>query len=212
MKAGKLSIRIEKTNFDYVNQEAKVVLVGITPGNNQLEGERDSLNAREIKRKYAFAGNMRPNLIRMLDFIGVHNLLRISSCKYLWNDAFDLVEMTSLLKDATFIISNDKVKVYNDVEKISRYPQLEKAFQDGFLSDCALYNNAILFVALGKQVYQKLCELKTNGHIRADIVAVANPSGANMGRIQYFLNEKNPLDNDGQWYKDACENSKSIMN
>ncbi len=62
-------IVFESTEFDYVNPKAEVVIVGITPGNSQLDGSREGLTPREIKRKFAFAGRMRPNLVNMLDFI-----------------------------------------------------------------------------------------------------------------------------------------------
>ncbi len=65
----------EPTAFDYVNPKAEVVIVGITPGNSQLDGSREGLSPREIKRKFAFAGSMRSNLVKMQDFIGVDGLL-----------------------------------------------------------------------------------------------------------------------------------------
>ena len=34
----------EPTEFDYVNQKAEVVIVGITPGNSQLDGSREGLS------------------------------------------------------------------------------------------------------------------------------------------------------------------------
>lgn len=49
----------EPTAFDYVNPKAEVVIVGITPGNTQLDGSREGMSPRGIKRKYAFAGKMR---------------------------------------------------------------------------------------------------------------------------------------------------------
>lgn len=94
-------IVFEPTEFDYVNPEAEVVIVGITPGNSQLKGEREGLDKREIKRLNAFAGNMRSNLVKMLDYVGVNNLLGIETCRSLWEESFDRVEMTSLLKEAT---------------------------------------------------------------------------------------------------------------
>lgn len=71
----------EKTDFDYTNPNAEVVIVGITPGNNQLLGSREGKTLKEIKRENAFGGNMRPNLIAMLDHIGVNRLLGIESCR-----------------------------------------------------------------------------------------------------------------------------------
>ena len=74
-------IIFEKTEFDYVNSKALVVLVGITPGNSQLQGEREGLSSKEIKRRNAFAGKMRNPLIKMLDYIGVNSILSITSNK-----------------------------------------------------------------------------------------------------------------------------------
>lgn len=46
----------ENTKFDYVNPEAEVVIVGITPGNSQTKGSREGLTPKGIKQKYAFKG------------------------------------------------------------------------------------------------------------------------------------------------------------
>lgn len=51
---------LEKTDFDYTNPNALVVIVGITPGNSQLKDSREGKSLEEIKRENAFAGNMRP--------------------------------------------------------------------------------------------------------------------------------------------------------
>ena len=114
------NIVIEPAELDYVNSKAKVVIVGITPGNSQMSGSRDRLSLREIKRKYAFAGSMRPNLINMLDHIGINKLIGIKSCRSLWEQDFDEVDMTSLLKDAVYEIkSNGKKIMFNDLSKIA---------------------------------------------------------------------------------------------
>ena len=112
-------IIFEPTGFEYQNTKAKVVIVGITPGNSQLKGERDGLDLREIKRKNAFVGSMSPNLINMLDYIGVNNVLGIESCCSLWEEDFDKVDMTSLLKEATYELKKDGCKMmFKDVKKI----------------------------------------------------------------------------------------------
>ena len=53
----------EKTDFDYTNPNALVIIVGITPGNSQLKDSREGKSLEEIKRENAFAGNMRPKLV-----------------------------------------------------------------------------------------------------------------------------------------------------
>ena len=77
-------IKFKPTGFDYVNPRAKVILVGITPGNTQLVASREGKSLVEIKKENAFAGGMRNNLIRMLDHIGANTLLGIETCVTLW--------------------------------------------------------------------------------------------------------------------------------
>lgn len=177
-------ITTNEAHFDYVNSKAQVVIVGITPGNSQTrdknkeqtQDNQDELDLREIKRKNAFAGNMKSNLIAMLDHIGINGLLGIESCKSLWEEDFDKVEMTSLLKDAVFY----KGKMLKDVDLIRKSPKLQDLFNNGFVRDCALYTNAKLFVALGPGVYEKLNSLKEIGVIGAEIAPILHPSGQNF--------------------------------
>jgi len=186
-------IEFESTGFDYVNPEAEVVIVGITPGNSQLKGEREGLDKREIKRLNAFAGNMRPNLVKMLDYVGVNNLLGIETCRSLWEEGFDRVEMTSLLKEATYEIKKNGTKdMFRHAWKIAKSEKLTKMLNDGFVKDCSLYGKARLFVACGPGVYEVLCELKEKGVISAPIICIAHPSGGNMGQICCYLGTKEP--------------------
>jgi hypothetical protein len=78
--------------FDYINQGAKVVLLGITPGaqqaRNALTALRTALNAgasdedalRRAKETASFSGPMRTSLIAMLDCIKLHRTLGLDSC------------------------------------------------------------------------------------------------------------------------------------
>lgn len=188
----------EKAQFDYVNSKAKVVIVGITPGNSQLKQSREGLSLREIKRQNAFGGNMRPNLIQMLNHVGVNRFLGINSCKTLWEDDFNLVEMTSLLKEATYEVTMRKgervMKMFNDVKQIDKVASLQNLFRKRFVADCALYSDAVLFVGLGPGVYDMLCKLKAEGIINAKVIGMAHPSGANAGRIACYLGKKDPRD------------------
>ena len=180
------AIEFKATGFDYVNPAALVVLVGITPGNTQLLGSRCGKTFREIKRENAFAGGMRNNLSRMLDHIGVNMLLGISSCRSLWNEDFDKVEMTSLLKDATYY----KGKMFNRASDILRSRKLTNALYNGFIKDCSSYSEAMLFVAMGDGVGRVLSHLVSEGVISVPVVVVPHPSGANAGRIAVFLGSK----------------------
>lgn len=206
-------ITFEKTDFDYVNHEAQVVIVGITPGNSQLENSRESLSKKEIKRINAFAGNMRPNLIAMLDHIGINRLLGIVSCKSLWEEDFDKVEMTSLLKEATFY----KDKMFKDTKLISKSQKLQEMLNNGFVKDCASYTKAKLFIALGPGVLDVLSDLKERGVITAPIIAMPHPSGANAGRVAAFLHPDTAkiIDNSYKWSAEQtqiCINTVNNLN
>ena len=181
----------KETGFEsYVNKDAEVIIVGVTPGNNQLGFYQNyRLSPLEIKRKYAFNGEpMRSNLINMLNHIGVNRLLGIQSCETLWENDFHLVEMTSLLKRATFVKANGKM--FNKAEKIIGNPELKEEFNKGFVKDCKLYNKAILFVACGPGVYNVLMELFKKGVIKNSIIGIAHPSGQNGNWVNCYLNKK----------------------
>ena len=205
-------IIFEPTGFGYQNTRAKVVIVGITPGNSQLDGKRDGMSPREIKRTYAFAGNMRPNLIKMLDYIGVNRFLGIESCSSLWDEDFDKVDMTSLLKEATYELKKDGSRMmFKDVKKIAKSEKLTKMLEEGFLEDCKSYNNAVLFVACGPGVYNVLKRLQREKKIQGDVVGIAHPSGANTGRIQCYLGNVEPKDQSYKWCMERAREAKAIV-
>lgn len=206
-------IKFEPTGFDYVNPKAEVVIVGITPGNSQLKGEREGLDYREIKRRNAFAGSMRPNLIKMLDHVGVNRLLNIETCKSLWDEDFDRVEMTSLLKEATYIIrKSGKKDMFKEVELIAKSELLTEKFESGFVKDCSSYNNAKLFVACGPKVYEKLQELKGAGVINVPVIGIAHPSGANLGRVLCYLGLKEAQDPSYKWCEEKAKEAQILIN
>lgn len=196
----------EPTGFDYVNPKAEVVIVGITPGNSQQKGSREGMSPREIKRKFAFAGTLRKNMVRMLDYIGLNSLLRIDTCASLWEQDFDRVEMTSLLKDATYVVGQRGKTMFKDTEIIAKSKELSEKYENGFVRDCEQYKQAKLFVACGQGVYDELMKLKGRGVITAPVVAIAHPSGNNGVRVLYYMGQ---LDSSLVWCteraKDAIE-------
>ena len=184
-------IDIKTSGMDYVNPKAKVVIVGITPGKSQMKKSRVGKSAKEIKRENAFAGRMRPNLIRMLDAIGVNRLLNIKTCDTLWSTDFDQVQMTSLLTNATYY----KGEMFKGTPSILSTPRLMKELMDGFVAhDCRGCKKAILYVALGSKVEKVLISLKKQGELTAPIVTIPHASGFNGGRVAVFLKKRSPKD------------------
>lgn len=200
------------TRFDYVNPKAKVIIVGITPGNSQLDGSREGMLPREIKRENAFAGKMRPNLVNMLDYIGVNSLLNIESCKSLWDEDFDKVDMTSLLVDATYKIKKDGTEeMFRHAERIAKSEELTKRLEDGFVKNCRKYENPLLFVACGAGVYDVLKRLQEEKIINGKVVAITHPSGANMKCIQCYLGKKEPTTQSLLKYIELAKEAKNTI-
>lgn len=92
-------------NIHYFNPEAKLVIVGISPGPTQTKNgnssKGDSLDIiKKNNKKCAFAGKMRKNLSEMLKAIDKDNRLQSKlsiDFDKLWDDDFDKVNHTSVL-------------------------------------------------------------------------------------------------------------------
>ena len=204
-------ILFEPTGFEYQNTKAKVVIVGITPGNSQLKGDREGLDLREIKRKNAFAGSMRPHLINMLDYIGVNRLLDIESCRSLWEEDFDKVDMTSLLKEATYELKKDGSKtMFKDVKKIAKSEKLTRMLEEGFVKNSSNYEYLVLYVACGPGVYNTLKELQAKGKIVGDVIGIAHPSGANLGRVLCYQGKAEPKGDSYVWCQERAKEAKAF--
>ncbi|WP_440970781.1 hypothetical protein ACSS6N_06800 [Peribacillus frigoritolerans] len=113
-KDEKKQLEIYYAPFEYVNERAKVVIVGITPGLNQMEQSYLTIfNAKnkenddekifsKDKNNSSFEGPMRKNLISMLDELGLHEYLSLSSTIELFSEASDLVHTTSVITYPVF--------------------------------------------------------------------------------------------------------------
>lgn len=100
--------------FDHINEQAQVVIVGLTPGETQMrlalhearralkDGEDFSGVIRRAKKHASFGGDMRAPLIQLLDFIGVNRLVGRATSASLWDTGEDLAHFTSCLRYPTF--------------------------------------------------------------------------------------------------------------
>jgi hypothetical protein len=94
------------------NPQAEIIFVGLTPGLSQLK--RASQVARNnptftpeehadaLRRKVAFAGQMRTNLVAMLDELGLQRLLRVRSTADLFDEQSHRIFTTSALRYPVF--------------------------------------------------------------------------------------------------------------
>lgn len=188
--------------FDYLNKEAKLILVGITPGctqmNRALNAARTALASRvpisdairHVKRQGSFSGNMRPNIVNTLNRLGYQHKLGIACSSSLWSNDDHLVQFCSLLKFPVFF----KGKDYNGNPKAHRDKDLMRMLDEHFVSDMNALPHDAIVVPLGDTVLEVVSFLKDRGSIPQDLmrfenqyVAPPHPSGANAESIALLL-------------------------
>lgn len=192
-------LRVCYAPFEHINPNARVVIVGITPGHTQMlnalkevryqldQGVTDEIALKAAKATGAFSGPMRPKLTGMLDAIGVQKWLGLSSCNELFESAAHLIQTTSVLRNPVF----KKGENYNGTPSMTKNPLLQKQLLTYFVEDVAALPNAV-FIPLGDKVSEALHFLVAEGLLdRSRILdGLPHPSGTNGERIAYFMGRK----------------------
>lgn len=196
--------RIYYAPFDYVNPKAKIFVIGITPGEQQMGNMlieakrliRLGLSDEEIQEKCkpigSFSGAMRKNLVAMMDHVGVADYLRIESTSELFDKHVELGNLTSAIRYPTFLIKDGKETNFaNDIKPKSSLfsfaapltiEEIEKAPE-------------ALLLPLGPKVSNYLQKvLKGTEYEKNLLPQIPHPSGANAERIAYFLGKKKKED------------------
>ncbi|KZZ14744.1 hypothetical protein A3750_13645 [Oleiphilus sp. HI0079] len=185
--------------MDHINPEARIVLVGITPGitqaKNAYEAAQSSLNEgaslkealETAKLTASFSGTMRKNLIRMLDHVNLNKVLGISSCETLFSDNQHLCHFTSVLRYPTL---KDKEMLKTAKPALSE-TGLKSLMETYFIGEVTQLSEAI-YIPLGQGVADVLLHLVDRGLLMREQVfsGIPHPSGANAERIAYFLGQK----------------------
>jgi hypothetical protein len=197
--AGRKRIEIAYAPFDHVNIDARIVVVGLTPGRQQMRNalmearrclragrtEADALAAAKVFA--SFSGPMRANLVAMLDGIGVNRLLGLQSIASLWDADARLAHFTSALRYPVFVDG----KNYSGAPSMVSTPLLREQLMTRFAAEATTLRQAI-FVPLGPKVGAAV-EFAA-GKARLDhnrvLAGVPHPSGANAERIAFFLGRK----------------------
>jgi hypothetical protein len=184
--------------FDHVNPQARVVLVGITPGlqqaSNALRALQQELKrctpepqALEIAKGFAsFSGPMRQNLIDMLDAVGLPTLFGIRSASELFADRADLVHYTSALRYPVTL----KGANFSGTPGINS-TEFTRGELRWFVEEIAILPRAV-FIPLGPAVTAALEALIDSGKMdpKRLLAGLPHPSGANAERIAYFVGRK----------------------
>lgn len=196
-------LEIYYTPFDYFNEQARVVLVGITPGLHQMKkayqavvesrslGLEDEDILREVKKKASFEGTMRRNLVTMLDDLGLAEHLGLTSTLELFGSASHLVYTTSILPHAVFFRQQNYNGSRPPILKTDRLFHYVKQY---FLQDIPRLRDPLI-IPLGVNV-NRVIEYLINQNlinIKNVIVGFPHPSGGNGHRHKQFRENKEEM-------------------
>jgi len=190
--AKKDNIKIYYAPFDYINSKAKIMIVGITPGFQQMLQSFEVINQgkslKEVKDLSSFKGSMRTTLIKYLDELEVNKKLKIKSCESLFNKDSKYLHTTSLVKYPVF----DKGKNYSGANILKKKILIE-FIEKNFLKELKTLKKAII-IPLGNTVSSTIEYLNNKYDLKLAcfLKGFPHPSGANARKnIQFKENKRN---------------------
>ena len=185
------NIEIYYAPFDYINSKAKIVIVGITPGLQQMiqsfQAIKDGKSLMEVKDLSSFKGSMRTTLVKFLDELKINKILKIQSCESLFNKNNKYLHSTSLIKYPVF----EKGKNYSGVNILKKKILLD-FIEDNFLKELEVFQGSII-VPLGNSVSSTIDYLNTKHQLKLKcfLKGFPHPSGLNARKnIQFKENRE----------------------
>ena len=148
---------------EYLNPKAKIFIVGITPGFQQMSTAistarkwfevSDDIEEIQYKCKSEarFSGSLRKNIISMLDEIELNRVLSLNSCEELFGDSDVLLHTISLIPYPVFV---KKENYTGHTPKLIKSDFLMKYIYDNFINEFKKLNETekVLLIPLGKAV------------------------------------------------------------
>ena len=190
---------------EYFNPKAKIFIVGITPGFAQMEASivavrrciEEQIPLEQIpyicKKEARFAGQLRKNIITMLDELELGTYLGLESTELLFGKADEMLHTTSMLPFATFV----KGKNYTGHSpELMKSNLLRTEVEAHFYPQVEALKEALI-IPLGKCVEEVISILIEKGIIeeRQCLMGFPHPSGANVNRKKQFELEKEQMMN-----------------
>jgi hypothetical protein len=206
-----------------------LVIVGISPGPKQIAmayeavqaslvaGFSDELVLKHAKQHGSFGGpTMRPNLIKMLEFFGIHQRLNISAASELWASASFLLHATSVVPHAA--IRNGK-PFAGSFQEVLRSEPFRISFERDFATTLPLLPRDARYIALGPTPLAALDWCAEQDLIRKDQVlgAFAHPSSSGGSAVPVYLGKRieelkprDPVAKRGWLIRDAARMSRAV--
>jgi hypothetical protein len=192
--------------FEHVNTSARIVMVGITPGPEQIVlayrtvsskikvGLADEKILVDAKKHGAFGGpTMRPKLLQMTKHFRFAELLEIEKEEQLWADRADLLHSTSVVPHAAF----RKGKMFaGSFDEIQRSNIFRESFERDFVRSLSALSPDALYIGLGPTPLAALDWCVGQGLVRANQVlgAFAHPSTNGGSQVDVYLGIRSVAD------------------
>tara|TARA_B100001564_G_scaffold136670_1_gene114723 strand:- start:7 stop:678 length:672 start_codon:yes stop_codon:yes gene_type:complete len=184
------NIEIYYAPFDYINSKAKIMIVGITPGLQQMlqsfEAVNEGRSLKEVKDLSSFKGSMRTTLIKYLDALNINKKLKIKSCESLFNINSKYLHSTSLIKYPVF----DKGRNYSGSGLLKKKILLD-FLEEHFVKELKKLDKTII-IPLGNTVSSTIDylnnEFKLN--LKCFLKGFPHPSGLNVRKDIQFKENK----------------------
>lgn len=185
--------------FSGINQNAKIIIAGLTPGYTQWinavnaaksaleQGLSDEEVLEQAKLTGAFSGELRKLFVEQLDAVGFHRAMGVETSGAFFDNPGD-IHLTSVFVHPIFVDD----KGLNSVGKLlERSTLMRESIINGFAEEAAVLSDAVIF-PLGRAAASCCRWLVENGKLDADrvLAGLQHPSPANRARILYFCGKK----------------------
>ena len=201
-------IRIYYAPFDWINTKARVVIVGITPGQDSMvkafrasaSALREDCSVEESSKRGKRAGsfsNMRRTISEMFDDLGLPEALGIRRSDELFGTAYDLIHPTSCVRYPVLVWSEGKRKWVNYTgysPKLLKWGTSLNYIEHVLAGELQQIPNALI-VPCGEAVDGALRHLSANKMIDPCfcLFGFPHPSGANGHRKRLFEERREQL-------------------
>lgn len=191
---------------EYINPKAKVMIVGITPGFEQMstaiaaarKGFEAGEDIKEIQYKCKvaarFSGSLRKNIYSMLDEVGLNEAMGIEGCSELFGVRDELMHTVSLIPYPVFVKQQNYT---GHTPKLIKSPFLMKYIYENFIDEYRSLENPeeVLIIPLGRAVEEVMMKLEEEGLIGKHQLLrnFPHPSGANVNRLKQLEENKEEM-------------------
>lgn len=186
--------------FEHTNTNARLVLVGTTPGHTHIKRAAEltaiMLRARQpglvIQREHKRQVEMgdplaRPNLLRMLDHFLIPSLVGVPNAATLWDDRFDTIQPLALLPLAT---TRRGLAFDGSFDEVLDVTLLREQFEALFMARVRQARRDALYIAFGRTAWAALAHAATAGIIQPRQMLGMMPVPTRAGTmVRYFLRE-----------------------